>query len=282
MSANLKKTLAKLSKRGPHRVLVGDLAYAGVEGKVYTPAEGSGLPAVAFGHDWTKRVKHYHSTLRHLASWGIVAAAPDTETGFNPDHNGFAADLDSTLQILAGVKLGHGKATVNPGRLGVVGHGMGGGAAVLAAANNPRVHAVGALFPASVFPPADAAAAAVEAPGLVIGSKEGELFGAGNPAKLAYNWGGDVAFREIEGINQQGFPEDNLFKFFFGMGLPQTSGQETVRALLTGFLLHQLAGENKYSDYSEELAEAKKVTSLSRGELAERLGESSPELELES
>lgn len=271
VSANLKKSLAKLSKRGPHRVLVGDLAYAGLDGTVYTPAEGNGLPAVAFGHDWMKRPKHYHATLRHLASWGIVAAAPETETGFNPDHNGFAADLDSTLQIVAGVRLGHGKATVNPGRLGLVGHGMGGGAAVLAAANNPRVHAVAAVFPAVVSPPAEAAAQSVEAPGLVIGSDGGEVFGAGNPAKLAYHWGGEIAYREVGGITQQGFAEDTMFKLLFGLGLPRTAGQERIRGLLTGFLLHQLADENKYSDFSEELAEAKKVSSLSRVELAERI-----------
>src|SRR5699024_7564964 len=37
VSANLKKHLATLSKRGGHRVLVGDLDYAGLPGKVYTP-----------------------------------------------------------------------------------------------------------------------------------------------------------------------------------------------------------------------------------------------------
>lgn len=271
VSANLKKPLATLSKRGPHRVLVGDLGYTGITGKVYTPAEGNGLPAVAFGHDWTKKVKNYHATLRHLASWGIVVGAPDTETGLNPDHAGFAADLDSTLQILAGVKLGEGKITVNPGRLGVVGHGMGGGAAVLAAANNPRVHAVAALFPAVVSPSADAAARAVDVPGLIVGSEDGEIFGAGNPERLAYNWAGDLAFRRVDGINQQGFTEDVLFRFTVGMGLPQGAGQERVRGLLTGFLLHQLAHEKKYSDFSAEMAEAKQVTSLSRLELADKV-----------
>lgn len=271
VSVNLKKPLANLSKRGPHRVLVGDLGYTGVEGKVYTPAEGNGLPAIAFGHDWTKKVKSYHATLRHLASWGIVVGAPNTETGFNPDHSGFAADLDSTLQILAGVKLGEGNVTVNPGRLGVVGHGMGGGAAVLAAANNPRVQAVGALFPAVVSPSADAAARSLNVPGLVIASEDGEVFGAGNPERLAYNWGSDVAFRKVDGINQQGFTEDMLFRLTVGMGLPQGAGQERVRGLLTGFLLHQLGKEKKYEDFSAEIAEAKQVTSLSRLELADRV-----------
>src|SRR5699024_2747932 len=74
VAENLKKHLSKLSKRGPHRVMVGDLDYAGLPGKIYTPAEGNGVPGVAFGHDWMKPIKHYHQTLRHLASWGIAVA----------------------------------------------------------------------------------------------------------------------------------------------------------------------------------------------------------------
>lgn len=273
MSANLKKPLANLSKRGPHRVLTGDLGYAGVPGKIYTPAEGDGLPAVAFGHDWTKSVDKYHATLRHLASWGIVVAAPDTETSLVPNHRGLSADLETTLQILAGVKLGKGNVTINPSRLGLAGHGMGAGAAVLAAANNSKIHAVGALYPAQVAPSAHAAARSVQAPGLVIGSGQGEVFGAGNPAKLAYNWAGPVAFREIQNGNQQGFTEDTFFKLLVGFGLPQFSAQETARGLLTGFLLHNLANENEYSDFSEPLAEAKNVESFAGEDLAEHAGE---------
>ncbi|MDU4570968.1 MAG: alpha/beta hydrolase, partial [Corynebacterium sp.] len=130
MSANLKKHLATLSKRGRNRVLVGDLDYAGITGKVYTPAEGQSLPAVAFGHDWMHKIKDYHATLRHLASWGIVVVAPDSETGPFPDHRNLAADMESALQIAAGVKLGSGNITVSPGKLGMIGHGMGGGTAV--------------------------------------------------------------------------------------------------------------------------------------------------------
>ena len=129
MSAKLKK-LSDLSKRGPHRVMEGDLGYTGLPGKVYAPAEGKNLPGVAFGHDWMKSADDYEKTLRHLASWGIAVAAPDTETGFKPDHTGLAADLETAMQILGGVRLGNGNISVSPGKLGIVGQGMGGGAAV--------------------------------------------------------------------------------------------------------------------------------------------------------
>ena len=272
VSANLKKHLSTLSKRGPHRVLVGDLGYAGIHGKVYTPAEGNGVPGIAFGHDWIKSIDKYHVTLRHLASWGIAVAAPNTETGFAPNHRGFAADLETSLQILAGVKLGEGKVTVNPGRLGVAGHGMGAGAAVLTAANNPKVKAVGALYPAQTTPSANAAAHSVTAPGLVIGSGTGEIFGAGNPARLAVEWGGDVAYREIRFGNQQGFSEDTLFKLSLGFSKPQFAQQELARGLLVGFLLHQLADEKKYADFSDPLADGPGLSSIDRDDLAKKAG----------
>ncbi|GAB6951895.1 alpha/beta hydrolase [Corynebacterium simulans] len=272
VSANLKKHLGTLSKRGPHRVLVGDLSYAGINGKVYTPAEGKGLPAVAFAHDWTKKVKNYHATLRHLASWGIVVVAPDTETGINPSHRNLAADVESALQIAAGVKLGTGNIAVSPSKLGIVGHGMGGGIAALAAVDNPKVRAVAALYPADTAPSSYAAAKSITAPGLIIGSEREDLFRAGNPAQLADNWGGEVAYRELAKGTQAGFTEDRLFKLAVGSGAFQSGPTETARALVTGFLLSTLAGESKYDGFAEADASAKGVKSIFGEELRKKAG----------
>ncbi|UBI08812.1 dienelactone hydrolase family protein [Corynebacterium coyleae] len=273
MSAKLKK-LSDLSKRGPHRVLEGDLGYTGLPGKVYTPAEGKNLPAVAFGHDWTKDIDDYHGTLRHLASWGIAVAAPNTETGFRPDHRGFAADLETSLQILAGVRLGNGNISVSPGKLGIVGHGMGGGAAVLAAVDNPKVKAVATVYPANVAPSAVEAARALFAPGMVIGPGEDgdSLFDPGNPAKLAYNWAGDVVYRAPKKGDQQSFSEDGMIKRILGLGKSDRSLQETVRGLLVGYLLHVLNDEKAYAGYAEADAEGSGVVSLSGEKLAKAAG----------
>lgn len=272
VSANLKKHLATLSKRGPHRVLVGDLSYAGLNGRVYTPAEGKSLPAVAFGHDWAKDIKHYHATLRHLASWGIVVVAPNTETGLSPNHRNLAADMETALQIASTVKLGNGNISVSPGKLGMIGHGMGGGTAVLASVNNDKVSAVAAIYPAVTSPKATSAARQLDKPGLVIGSETGEIFSAGNPARLAYNWKGDVAYREIERGSQGGFSEDKLFKLAFGGEMFQGRATETARGLVTGFLLHQLAGEKKYSGFSEPDATGKGFDSLTGEKLSDKAG----------
>lgn len=273
MSANLKQ-LSDLSKRGPYRVLEGDLGYTGLPGKVYTPAEGKDLPGVAFGHDWRRNIGAYTRTLRHLASWGIVVAAPDTETGLNPDHRGFAADLETALQILAAVRMGNGNITVSPGKLGVAGHGMGGGAAVLSAVDNEKVKAVASLFPANVAPSAVEAARNLFIPGMVVGPGEdsNSLFNPGNPAKLAYNWAGEVSYRAVKEAAQQDFSEDGLGWRLLGIGASSRSVQATTRGLLTGFMLHQLADEKKYAAFSDPEASGKGLDSLTGDDLAEAAG----------
>lgn len=262
MAENLKKQLPKLSKRGPHRVLVGDLEFAGLPGKVYTPAEGSGLPAVAFGHDWMTDVSRYHNTLKHLASWGFVVAAPNTEQGIAPNHRGFSADLESALQIAAGVKLGNGKITVSPGKLGFVGHGMGAGCAVLAAAGRPKTRAVVALYPAMTSPSSESAAHNVDIPGLIIDSGKESVFTSGNAIALAKAWKGPVVYRSITNGSQHGFSEAVLLKAVTGLGWPEFSAQETARGLITGFLLHRLAGDKKYAPFSDLEVHAKHVTNM--------------------
>lgn len=272
MAENLNKYLSKLSKRGPHRVLVGDLSYAGLPGKIYTPAEGDAVPGVAFGHDWMRGLKNYHVTLRHLASWGIAVAAPETETGFNPNHRGFAADLETAAQILAGVKLGQGNVTVGPGKLGVIGHGMGGGCAVLAAAGSQKIQAVAGIYPARTTPNASEVAKQVKAPGLIIGAGQSALLDAGKPATVAQAWGGKVAYREVDKGNQQGFTEDTMFKLLIGSARPQVGAREVARGLVTGFLLTTLNKESKLSAFAEPLAQGKGVTSLAGDDLDEAAG----------
>ena len=167
--ARTRKLVAALSRRGPHRVLRGDLAFAGLPGVVYTPEAGLNLPGVAFGHDWLTKAARYSGLLEHLASWGIVAGAPDTERGLAPSVLNFAFDLGTALDIVAGVRLGPGKISVHPAKLGVVGHGFGGSAAVFAAAGMPnKLAAAAAMFPAVTSPPAEDPATTLKLPGLIL------------------------------------------------------------------------------------------------------------------
>lgn len=266
MAENLKKQLSKLSKRGPHRVLAGDLEFAGLPGKIYAPAEGNGLPALAFGHDWMTDIGRYHNTLKHFASWGFVVAAPNTEQGIAPNHRGFAADLESALQIAAGVKLGNGNITVSPGKLGLIGHGMGGGCAVLAAAGRPKTRAVVAIYPAITSPSAESAAHNVDIPGLILDAGKDSIFHSGDPVELARSWKGPVAYRKITNASASGFSESIMLKTAMGLGWPEFSAQETARGLATGFLLHRVAGDKKYAPFSALEVTAKRVANLSESE----------------
>ena len=162
------RLVGALSRRGPHRVLRGDLAFAGLPGAVYTPEAGLHVPAVVFGHDWLIGVARYSGLLEHLASWGIVAAAPDTERGVAPSVLNLAFDMGTALDIATGVRLGPGKISVHPDKLGLIGHGFGASAAVFAAAGmKAKPRAVAAVFPAVTTPSADQPAAALRVPGVV-------------------------------------------------------------------------------------------------------------------
>jgi pimeloyl-ACP methyl ester carboxylesterase len=249
--AKTKKLFAALTRRGPHRVLRGDLAFAGLSGVVYTPESGLNLPGVAFGHDWLAGADRYGATLEHLASWGIVAAAPNTETGVAPSALNLAFDLGTTLDIIAGVRLGPGKISVHPTKLGVVGHGFGGSAAIFAAAGMPsKLKAAVALFPTVSSPDATQPAAGLRVPGLILTTPGEESTLRSNATELAAAWRGGT-LRTVAKAEPGGLGEG--FRLTRVVGLPgaDRKTQKTVRALLTGYLLNVLAGDKDYKDFSD-------------------------------
>ncbi|MGC7363466.1 hypothetical protein RBA14_00395 [Mycobacteroides abscessus subsp. abscessus] len=259
------RTLFKaLTRRGPHKVLRGDLAFAGVTGVVYTPEAGFNLPAVAFGHDWLTGTDKYRATLEHLASWGIVAAAPDTEKGLVPSHLNLAADLATTLEIVTRVRLGDGKISVHPSKLALVGHGLGASAAVFAATRTPALvdkknrpvgaKAVVTLFPSSTQPPVEASAACLTIPGLVVTSAEDAHSLRSNAVALAQAWPG-AELRYIAKAKAGGLPEHSWLRRFVGLGGASRTTQRNTRALLTGYLLSQLVGDKRYRDFADAAAE---------------------------
>lgn len=275
MADKLKNLIPNLGKRGPYHVLTGDLSFAGIPGQVYVPEEGTGIPGVAFGHDWRLGVEAYHATLRHIASWGIAVAAPDTEKGWLPNHRGFAADMETTLQILAGVRLGQGNVTVHPKNLFFAGHGMGASAAVLAASERESrgidVAGVIAVFPADTSPSAYDAAKFVDAPGLVLEAGDTLSIPSGNARRLAANWRGEVIYRKLLKASSSGFHEKLGRRLVAGSLRPQYAQQELVRALMAGFIL---AGEEKkYQAFRERDAQCKGTQTASAMELFQKLPE---------
>lgn len=249
--AATKKLFAALGRRGPHRVLRGDLSFAGLPGVVYTPESGFNLPGVAFGHEWVTGVERYAGTLEHLASWGIVAAAPDTEKGIVPSVLNLAFDLGTTLDIIAGVRLGEGKISVHPGKLGLVGHGFGASTAVFAAAGMPaKPKAVVAAFPTVTTPRAEEAAAALTVPGLILTDPGDPMTLRSNAVELARVWKGST-LRSMPKAKAGGLVEGRRLARVVGLPGADRGTQKLVRALMTGYLLHMVGGDKTYREFAD-------------------------------
>ncbi|MBV9722355.1 MAG: hypothetical protein JO082_10605 [Mycobacterium sp.] len=249
--ARTRKLVAALTRRGPHRVLRGDLAFAGLPGVVYTPEAGLHLPGLAFGHDWLTGIERYSGLLEHLASWGIVVAAPDTERGLAPSVLDLAFDLGTALDIAAGVRLGPGKISVHRDKLGLVGHGFGGSAAVFAAAGmKVKPKAVAALFPTVTSPPAEQPAATLTAPGVVFSAPGEAKKLPSNAIDLWQAW--DTAtLRIVSKAKPAGLAEGRRLTTAFGLGGPDRKTQKAVRALLTGYLLYALCDDKTYREFAD-------------------------------
>lgn len=266
-----KAAVAELSKPGPYPVLRGELALVGLPGAVFTPASGTGLPAVAFAHDWLQPTHRYHGLLRHLASWGIVAAAPATARGPLASHRVFAHDVRTVLEVCSSVRLGgtaRGAAvSVDPAKVGVAGHGMGASAAVLAAsvppasaqvqsANEPywesgsdlALAAVATVALSESHPSALDAARAVSLPGMHLAfAKDTMSPPVAGAEPVAAAWGGESSLRTLKKATHLGLLEDRHWTDALLAGKRESATQSLVRALLTGWFLHRLGGHDRYA-----------------------------------
>ena len=234
-------------------MLRGDLALVGMPGVVFTPQSGLGLPAVAFGHGWLQPTSRYEELLRHLASWGMVAAAPATQSGALPSYRQFAVDLRAALDVCVEVPLGDSEISVDPGKLGLVGHGMGGGCAVLAAAADDRCRAVATLALAETMPSAVAAARGCTMPGLHLAAgKDRVAPPVGHAQPVAKAWGGPVQLRTLPKASHLGFLQGKHWTSLLVDGSPEYSTRRLSRALVTAFLLHHLTNTPDYDALLEE------------------------------
>ncbi len=243
---NAKQGLDELSRPGPLTVLRGDLGMSGIPGVIYAPAEGLGLPAVAFGHDWLQPPARYADLLRHLASWGFVTAAPSSHRGPLPSHAGFAADLRSALSVCVGVRLGDGRISVDSRRTAFAGHGIGGGAALVAAAGVERVAAVVTLAVAQTHPSAIEAARKLTVPVLHLAAgKDMVAPPAGHAEEIALAAGGPVILRTLPKASHTGFLEGRHWSDLLLAGSPDAKVRRLTRALVTAFLMRHLCEEDR-------------------------------------
>ena len=241
-----KDAVAQLSRPGPNAVLRGDLGLVGVPGVVFAPAQGLGLTAVAFGHDWLQPATRYTELLRHLASWGFVVAAPSSHRGAFASHARFSADLRTALDTCAGVRLGDGHISVDSRRMAFAGHGIGGGAALLAAATHPRAAAVVTLAPAQTKPSAVEAAKAITVPTLhVVAGQDTVAPPGGHAEPITQAAGGPVTVRTLPKAGHTAFLEGMHWSDLILATSRDSRSRRLATALMTAFLLHHLCEEDR-------------------------------------
>ncbi len=254
--------MTQLARRGPYKVLSGDLGIVGITGSLFVPAEGERLPAIAFGHAWMTTSARYRDLLMHLASWGIVVVAPDSQTGMLASDTALAADLRSTLTVVSRFPLGFGQITVDPEKIGVAGHGFGASAAVIAAGTDDlggqpplNIRGVAGVFPAPTTATLLPTAATVTAPGTFL-ANAGDLdkFDA-NALPLSQAYGGDVTLRTIAKGGTRDLLERRSIKNLLGINGADKKVHAATRALITGFVLATVADDPTYAVFTnpEEL-----------------------------
>jgi dienelactone hydrolase len=150
-----------------------------IQSEIYYPAATAGTdvsmvpgqyPVVIFGHGFVMAWDAYQNIWEEFVPKGYIFVFPRTEGNFSPSHDDFGQDLallvgemEAESNDAASIFYQH-----HNGKTAIMGHSMGGGSSILAAANNTSIETVIGLAPAETNPSAIAAAANVTVPALVL------------------------------------------------------------------------------------------------------------------
>ena len=158
-----------------------------IQTEIYYPATSAGnnvnvangeFPVIVFGHGFAMSWDAYQNIWEHYAALGYILAFARTEGSLipSPSHNDFGLDL----RLIGEKMTAENSNSASPfyqkinGNIAIMGHSMGGGATILAAANNANIKAIIGLAPAETNPSAIAAAPNVSVPAIIFsGSSDG-------------------------------------------------------------------------------------------------------------
>lgn len=238
-----------------------------IQTEIYYPADTGGEsvpvaagrhPVVVFGHGYLMVWSVYSNIWNALAPSGYIAAFPRTEGSLFPDHAEFGLDL----AFLVGKLQMEGQNPASPffdavaGTSAVMGHSMGGGASVLAAAANPAITAVANLAAAETNPSAIEAAASVTMPALLFaGSKDCVTPPAQHQIPIYSAFSSTCrALVTITGASHCQFAESNFYCNLGESGcdpptITRSEQHARVREILLPWLAYWLKGES--SGWSE-------------------------------
>lgn len=221
-------------------------ATAGTVGAPFDAAAGP-CPEIAFGHGYLCAVTLYQSTASHLASWGFVVILPQTQGSLFPSHSALAADMLSSLDWMAAQSVTAGSpwfGAVDGARRGVMGHSMGGGCSLLAAAGDPRIVAAVPMAAAETSPSSTQACLNVHAATrILVGSQDAIVSPSTNDPMFA-NLRGDAQLVSITGGFHCGFTDSTIVACDSG-SITRAQQLAIVRREATAFLLPTLAGHDE-------------------------------------
>ena len=175
------------------------------------PTRGGPYPAVAFAHGYMNRSSWYAGTLRSIAAAGYVVIAPDSETGQFPSHARLADDLNRSLRWLRRQSAVGSKDVprrkVDSKHVGVAGHSMGGGVALLAAARGRTIDTVATLAAAETAPRASVAVRRLTVPSLFVVGSDDRIVPAAGTAVMFRRAPSPALLATITGGSHCGFME---------------------------------------------------------------------------
>ncbi len=228
------------------------LYYPATAAGANTPVDPRGpYPAITFGHGFLQPVDRYQSTLRHLATHGYLVIATTSEGGLFPNHANFARDMRLCLTWLEEQSTTPGgflQGLVRTDRFGASGHSMGGGASILAAADDPRIKALANLAAADTNPSSITAMTRVNVPvSLVSGSQDTIVPPGTNGQRMYDNARAPRVLPIIQGGWHCGFQDVSVFGCDSGSLSRPNQLAETRRLLTSFFNLFLKADQSDWS-----------------------------------
>lgn len=161
---------------GAGRQIQSEIYYPAVTAGNNTAVVNGSFPVIVFGHGFVMSWDAYQNIWEELVPEGYILVFPRTEGGFSPVHNEFALDLALCVNKMQALNSNSSSLFFNhvSSKSALMGHSMGGGASILAAANNSTIETVIGLAPAETTPSAITAAVQVTVPALIFsGSADG-------------------------------------------------------------------------------------------------------------
>lgn len=193
------------------------------------PVDAGPYPVVAFGHGFAQGPRRYRSILEGLAARGYVVIAPDSQTGLLPRHGRLADDLVGAIRWAQG-----SLSAADPSRSAVLGHSMGGGAALLAAQRAPWIDAVATCAAADTRPSALPGLRQLDTPALFVVGSQDRIVPPESTRRLYAATASPTTWASITGGSHCGFTDSTSF---FGFGCGSGSISRAAQLAITGTLL---------------------------------------------